>query len=82
MQRLAARAIPEDGGLALVGEADGGEPIGWHGVLAQHGAGDGELRPPDVVGVMLDPSRLRVVLRVLLLGNAVDRPVTREKDRP
>ena len=81
VQGLAAGAVPEDGRLALVGDADGGEPAGGDAVLVEDAAGNGELRPPDVVGVVLDPSRLRVVLRVLLLRDTADRAVTSEKDR-
>jgi hypothetical protein len=67
VQRFAAGAVPEDGRLALVGDADGGDPAGGDALSRRTLRGDGELRLPDVVGVVLDPAGLRIVLRVLLL---------------
>ena len=79
-QRLAGGAVPEHGGFALVGDADGSDTICSHTVFAQHGAGDGELALPDFLGVMLDPAGLRIRLRELLLGNATGLAAAVKKD--
>ncbi len=62
VHRTAVGAFPEQGGLALVGDADGGDPArGGAGRLEQlpHGAAH---RVPDLLGVVLDPAGTGVVL--------------------
>src|SRR5205823_142151 len=65
-------AVPDDDGLALVGDPDGGDlggpPVGGGQRLAD-GAGDGV---PDVLGLVLDPAVAGVVLFDLLLGGPED----------
>jgi hypothetical protein len=64
-ERHARPPVPDDGGLALVGDADRGEVACLQPPGAQR-AGDDRLRvSPDFYRVMLDPSRLRIDLRVL-----------------
>jgi len=68
--RLARVAIPHDGGLALVRDAQAGD-VG----RARSGRVERLLHHllralPDLVGVVLDPARLRVDLLVLLLRHA------------
>ncbi|MNS83769.1 hypothetical protein D3C72_1175710 [compost metagenome] len=64
VQRLAGRGVPDDRGLPLVGDAHGGEAI--HAArLAHHLATGLQRRAPDLGRVMLDPARLRKVLRQL-----------------
>ena len=69
MQRAARRALPQHGGLALVGDADGGDLGGVQSGLTQGLPRDGELVAPDLDGVVLDPARLRVNLPQFLLGH-------------
>ena len=78
---LAGDAVPQHRGLALVGDADrdggraritvahqrGGRP-------RQAGPGHGQLRLPDVLGVVLDPARTGEQLGELLLGDGDDLP--------
>ena len=65
MQRLARAAVPHDDGLALVGDADGGDGLAI-GVEVRPQLGEGGLdRIPDLEGVVLHPSRLGEVLRKL-----------------
>ncbi len=62
MQRLAGRALPQDGGFALVGHADGADVR-----CLQSGSGNGaaravELALPDFLRVMFDPAWLGKML--------------------
>jgi hypothetical protein len=93
-QRLGAAVLPDDGavdrhaagapphhrGLALVGDADGrdvGRPQPGRGQrLARHG----ELRRPDLLGVVLHPAGLRKVLGELALRQRGDAAVAVEDD--
>ena len=59
VDRLAGVAIPEDGGFALVGDADGGDVAGVMPAFFSALNGDSPLRLPDLVRIMLDPSGLR-----------------------
>ena len=65
VDRTTGVAIPDDRGLALVGDADA------HGLGA--GAGDrlargGERRVEDLIGIVLDPAGLRKELRDLAIA--------------
>ena len=60
VQRLSGRAVPDKGGFALVGDADGGD---MGGVGAACGAGLAQARrgaAPDVLGVLLHPAGARI----------------------
>ena len=60
---------PEKRGLALIGESDGCE-IGRRRVDLSKGLPDHQVNvPPDLVGIVLDPTRLRIDLLVLSLGH-------------
>jgi hypothetical protein len=59
---------PRHGGLALVGDADGGDLAGFDAAVAQHLARAGELAVPDVERVVLDPAGLGEMLGIFLLG--------------
>src|SRR5690606_41332467 len=65
--RLARGAIPEDGGLALVGDADGGNAVDAAVQVIQDPAHDPHRHVPDIVRVVVDPPGSRVDLVDLLL---------------
>ena len=73
--RAAGGALPQDRGLALVGDADRGDlgrrDAGGGQRLAEglHGGG------PDLLRIVLDPARLREVLRQLGVAARPHRPV-------
>ena len=80
VDRLAAAPVPDDAGLALVGDADGGNVAGRE-------LGGGERLPrrlhrraPDVLRVVLDPARGRVVLGELALPRPERAQVRSEYD--
>ena len=64
--------VPDDGGLPLVGDADGGDIGGGRPQLAHGLRGHAQLGGPDLPGVMLHPSRLGEYLCKFLLGGAAD----------
>ena len=75
VQRPAGAAVEGDEGLALVGDADGGDGLGGGpgfgeagGDLGEGGADGG----PDLVGVVLHPARLGEVLGQLAVGDVDD----------
>ncbi len=76
MHGLAGGAVPHDRGLALVGDADGGDvargDIGFAQRLAAGGDGGG----PDVLRLMLDPAGGRKMLREFLLRGRGDGNVS------
>ena len=76
VDRLAARPLPHDRGLALIGDADG-RHIGGGG---QHLAADGQGRLPDLLRVMLDPAVGREDLRQLALRHGADMAFAVEDD--
>ena len=71
--RPAGVPVPHDGGLALVGDAQGGEVGGLQGRLVQRALHDRGRALPDLDRVVLDPARLRQDLLVLelVLGHLV-----------
>ena len=69
---LAGVAVPDHGGFALVGDADGGEIAGAE-VLGLHRFADDLLRAaPDLGGIVLDPAGPGINLRVLPLRGGDD----------
>ena len=59
--RLAGAAIPDHGGFALIGDADGGDvATPWHVAAFKRPPRGIELRAPDGVGVLLHPAGLRI----------------------
>ena len=78
--RLAGFAIPDDGGLALVGDADGGDVGGGEPGLLECVGGDSGLRGPDFIRVVFDPAGLREELAKLLLGDGDDGALVVEDD--
>ncbi len=66
-ERTAAGPLPQQGGLALVGDADGRHVARRNAGSGQRLAPAGKLRPPDLVGIVFDPARLRKILGQLAL---------------
>ena len=74
VRSVAARPLPHDRGLALIGDADGRPSV------AASLAADGEGRLPDLLRVMLDPAVGRKDLRQLALRHGADMPFAVEDD--
>ncbi len=79
-QRLAGAAVPQHGGLALVGDADGGDVARRQPGALERFGGDAALRGPYLQRIVLDPARLRIDLAELLLGEADDASFLIEDD--
>ena len=60
--------IPDNGGFALVGDADGGDISGGESGFLQRLFAGGERGAPDFFRVMFDPAGLREKLLEFLLG--------------
>jgi hypothetical protein len=80
VHRLAAAALPQHRGLALVGDADGGDLAG-----SQLGQGQGLRervgdRAPDLLGVVLDPARPGIVLLELAVAAAAQAQLVVEDE--
>jgi hypothetical protein len=67
MHGLPRGAVPDDRGLALVGDADRGDVFRLQPGLFQRLAANRDRRGPDVLGLVLDPARGREMLREFLL---------------
>jgi hypothetical protein len=76
----AGEAVPQDGGLALVGDAGGGDLAGGDGGLGEGLGGDAFQVAPDLQGVVLDPAGFGEVLAVLALRDRHQPPVVVEQD--
>ncbi len=68
VDRPAGRALPDDRGLALVGDADGGHILGREPGLGHGVAHRRDDARPDLLRIVLDPAGLRIDLPQLLLG--------------
>ena len=77
VDRLAGRAVPHDGGLALVGDADADEVLRLEFRPGECCAADLDHRRPDLFRIVLDPAGLREDLRQFLLraGNRTTRGI-------
>ncbi len=67
VNRLSRLPVPDDSGLALIGDADSGNLIGPGVRVRKHAPGGIQLRRPDLFGTVFDPSGLRVELFEFLL---------------
>ena len=72
VDRLAGRAVPGDHGLALVGDPDRVEARRVGAGVGERPRGDPLDALPDLASVVLDPARLREVLRELAVGAPAD----------
>ena len=70
VHRLTGGLVPDDGCLALVRDADGGDVLRRRADLVHGRQRHAELGRPDLVGVMLDPAGLGEILGELLLRDA------------
>ena len=82
VDRFAGLAIPDDGGLALVGDADGGDICGRQPGLLEGPAAGSDGRGPDLLGVVFDPAGLREILPEFLLGRGDDLECIAEDNGP
>ena len=80
-KRATACALPQHGGLALVGDADRRHLARGHAGVGERLAGAIELGAQDVLGVVLDAVGRGEVLRERLLGEAAYAPAGVEHDR-
>ncbi len=69
---VAGFSVPEKGGFALVGEADGGNFGGGNFGFGENFAGNVALGVPDVFRIVFDPTGLRKVLGEFALGEGAD----------
>src|SRR5690606_21220071 len=82
VHRLAGVLVPHHRGLALVGDAHRGDVLVGEVAAGQRQADDLTGVGPDLLRVVLDPSRLGEDLLVLLLPDGVDLAGLGEHDRP
>src|SRR5690606_224666 len=75
VHRLTGRPVPQQGGLALVGDANGAEGVGAYPGPGERIVHDGPHPGPDLGGVVLDPPRSGEDLLVLLLVDRGDAAV-------
>ncbi len=81
VHRLPRRAIPQDRGLPLVGDADRLEFAGRHVRSPQGLTHDAKARVPDLVGLLLHPARLRKLRRDLGVCASKDSSLSRQNER-
>ena len=82
MDRFAGVPVPDQGGLALVGDADGGYLGRLDALGFQHFSCDSHLAAPDLHGIVFHLAWLGVVLGEFLLRDADDAGVLVEQDGP
>ena len=80
IDRLTGVAVPHDGGLALVGDADSGNILGSGTDLVHGRERYAQLGSPNLVGIMLDPARLGEILGKFFLGHAANFAVVVKQD--
>ncbi|MCY1236640.1 hypothetical protein D9M72_493060 [compost metagenome] len=82
MDRLAGFAIPDDNGLALVGDADAGDVGGRDPRLLDRLVDREDDRLPDFLRIVLHPAGFRKMLPEFLLADASHLLLAVEDDRP
>ena len=73
LQRAPRRPLPDDGRLPLIRDADRPQLARWDARLRERVTGRREQALRDLLGIVLDPARLREVLADLAIATA-DRP--------
>src|SRR5262249_11880322 len=81
VDRPARAALPHHGRLALVGDADRGDVARLRARVRERAARGAQLRLEDLVGIVLDPARLREVLAELVLVERDHAALGVEQDR-
>src|SRR5581483_12254642 len=71
----AGAPVPDDAGLALVGDAEGGDIARLEPRSGEGLAGGLQSRAPDVLRIVLHPAGSRIVLGELALGEAQNAQV-------
>jgi hypothetical protein len=74
--------VPEDGGLPLVGDADGGKVVGVNARLGNDLHHHGVLGGPDLHSVVLHPTLMGIKLGEFLLTDPNDVLRLVKEDRP
>src|ERR1035441_3911702 len=82
MDRFAGGAVPQNRGLALVGDANGRKIARLDSAPGQCRAGDFKLAGPDLAGVMLHPPGEGENLLKLLLRGSADGASMLKDNRP
>jgi hypothetical protein len=77
---LAGFTIPDDGGLALVGNAEADDVARADAGAGEDLDGGAKLRSEDVHGIMFDPAGIGKMLSELMLGDAGDLAVVIEEN--
>src|SRR5579862_3409051 len=72
VDRLTRGAIPHQGRFALIGDTDGGNGGRGQAGLGQSFAAHRQGRVPNLLGVVLDPTGMRITLGQLALGSGED----------
>ncbi len=80
MNRVAGGAVPDDRGLALVGDPDSRDLARFESRAAERLDGHADLRRPDFLRVVLDPPGLRKDLLEFFLRDRFDGAVAIEHD--
>ena len=83
VDRLAGGAVPDDGGLALIGDADAGDIVRGEAGLGHRLAHGRDRRLPDFLRVVLDQTRRRKDLPQFLLrgGERLEAGIERDRAR-
>ena len=82
MNGLACAAIPDQRCFALIGNANRGDLMQANTTGGDRLSQRGEYGLPKILWVMLDPSRLRIMLGKFFLRARHDRQVSPEGHRP
>ena len=78
---LARPAVPNDGCLSLVGDAESRDPAGRQTRFSQGLDGHRNLGSPDLARIVLHPTGLRIELREFPLGEAHNGGIIAENNR-
>jgi hypothetical protein len=82
MKGPAGLTVPDNCGLALIGDTHGGDLIRFHSAFAEHSPGSVQLSRPDLFGLMLNPAGLWIELFKLLLCDCSRASFTVEENGP